>query len=170
MASAHLPPFPDKHVKFFTDHFNPHFIHARKVLLHNYVKQLRRHRQWRGSRPFRNFVVPGAHALYPAVSATKSGKAEPEDVFEPRPDDAPSAATDERKEKKTEDGNASAKEEPSDEEIMGLDDLLDQVGRDPYDRALRMEGDAPLEFTDVSVPSAQPLRGDHVIYQVGSCR
>ena len=66
-------------------------------------------------------------------------------------------------------GAASPPEEKktdSDDEMMGLDDLLDQVGRAAYDRALVLEGDAPLEFTDVSVPSAQALRGDHVIYQV----
>ncbi len=34
-----LPPFPEKRLKSFTDHFNEHFIENRRMLLENYLQR-----------------------------------------------------------------------------------------------------------------------------------
>lgn len=53
-----LPPFPEKRLKLFTDHFNDHFIESRRMLLDNYLKKLLTNQYLRHSEIFISFLTP----------------------------------------------------------------------------------------------------------------
>merc|ERR1712129_621163 len=53
-----LPPFPDKRLKLFTDHFNEHFIENRRMLLDNYLQRILANRYLRHSEIFLSFLTP----------------------------------------------------------------------------------------------------------------
>ena len=56
--SVALPPFPDKRLKLFTDHFNDHFIENRRMLLDNYLQKILANRYLRHSEIFISFLTP----------------------------------------------------------------------------------------------------------------
>lgn len=53
-----LPPFPEKRLKLFTDHFNEHFIENRRMLLDNYLQKILANRYLRHSEIFISFLTP----------------------------------------------------------------------------------------------------------------
>merc|ERR1712130_1016090 len=53
-----LPPFPEKRLKIFTDHFNEHFIENRRMLLDNYLRKLLLNQYLRHSEIFISFLTP----------------------------------------------------------------------------------------------------------------
>ena len=53
-----LPPFPEKRLKLFTDHFNEHFIENRRMLLDNYLQKILANRYLRHSDIFISFLTP----------------------------------------------------------------------------------------------------------------
>merc|ERR1712154_132881 len=53
-----LPPFPEKRLKIFTDHFNEHFMENRRMLLDNYLKKLLLNQYLRHSEIFISFLTP----------------------------------------------------------------------------------------------------------------
>lgn len=53
-----LPPFPDKRLKLFTDHFNEHFIENRRMLLDNYLQKILANQYLRHSEIFISFLTP----------------------------------------------------------------------------------------------------------------
>ena len=53
-----FPPFPDKRLKLFTDHFNAHFIENRRMLLDNYLQRILANRYLRHSEIFISFLTP----------------------------------------------------------------------------------------------------------------
>eukprot|EP00484_Ammonia_sp_Unknown_P021162 CAMPEP_0197037114 /NCGR_PEP_ID=MMETSP1384-20130603/14409_1 /TAXON_ID=29189 /ORGANISM="Ammonia sp." /LENGTH=387 /DNA_ID=CAMNT_0042467373 /DNA_START=27 /DNA_END=1190 /DNA_ORIENTATION=- len=67
-----LPPFPEKRVKLFTDHFNVHFIENRRMLLENYLQKILANRYLRHSEIFISFLTPPDNEELDTKTATES--------------------------------------------------------------------------------------------------
>jgi len=165
-----LPPFPEKRLKLFTDHFNEHFIENRRMLLDNYLKRLLVNQYLRHSEIFISFLTPPEneeldtqtieqHQLQnkkqqkqqnkneeqKEISCTDSNKANDDDI------DSKMAETD------TPNGNQNKNKQ--DEQAL-IDKFMttqsvEFVGLDEND-----------EITAIAIPQAQVLKHDHTIYQI----
>jgi hypothetical protein len=76
--NLNLPPFPNKQLKFWTDHLNEKHIEARRALLENYLKKLSTNSKLRSSDAFLTFLSPDSND---ALEQTWMKK---ESLFEPR--------------------------------------------------------------------------------------
>jgi len=53
-----LPPFPEKRMKFFTNHLDEYFVENRRLLLENYLQKILQNRFLKHSEVFINFLTP----------------------------------------------------------------------------------------------------------------
>jgi len=53
-----FPPFPNRHFKYFTDHFDENFIENRRMLLENYLVKLLENKAIRHCPIFLQFLAP----------------------------------------------------------------------------------------------------------------
>ncbi|ETO23738.1 hypothetical protein RFI_13441 [Reticulomyxa filosa] len=62
--SVMLPPFPEKHIKFLTNHFNEDFVENRRALLENYLIRILQIPDLRYAQPFITLLTPGVVAYF----------------------------------------------------------------------------------------------------------
>eukprot|EP00455_Lapot_gusevi_P037453 TRINITY_DN4190_c0_g1_i1.p1 TRINITY_DN4190_c0_g1~~TRINITY_DN4190_c0_g1_i1.p1 ORF type:complete len:315 (-),score=43.67 TRINITY_DN4190_c0_g1_i1:164-1108(-) len=141
-----LPPFPGRHFKFWVDHLNPHFIEQRRVLLENYLQKLLAILEYREHRLVLEFLIPEDDDQF--VPATK------------RNSNASGSGSQEEEKGKVE----KEAEQPVEREREPSRSQVESKQRDTvwYDD----DDDVDSEVSSVSIPAAQILRGDHVIYQI----
>jgi len=182
-----LPPFPEKHVKLLTDHFDDNFIENRRALLENYLVKLLQNQYLRHFEVLIDFLTPAVEepddvrlkaAFSEQMHQGHSGdnglpeQAPVDEKFEEekRQDgdskiENKSQKTTESKVPKEEIETQTETDDDEDEEEKLLD--MDLNTMSAMYTAVPMEDiDETDEITNVSIPQTQILRSEHTVYHV----
>merc|ERR1719350_432447 len=84
-----LPPFPEKRVKYITDHFDQEFIEDRRMLLENYIKKVLVMPDFKHSNILTSFLTPDIDeiVLPPAQTGGRQKPVDLDDVLDMDEDD-----------------------------------------------------------------------------------
>jgi len=172
-----LPPFPDKRLKLFTDHFNEHFIENRRMLLDNYLQKILANRYLRHSEIFISFLTPPDNEELDTKSADGGDAEHHDDHKEYGNDHDHNEEVDALQNgKEAIHGNDGGDKGSANADGDDVDSKADALDDDTESQIIaKFISTKDVEFVDVdendeitacTIPQAQVLKHDHTIYQI----
>lgn len=172
-----LPPFPEKRLKLFTDHFNEHFIENRRMLLDNYLSKILANRYLRHQEIFISFLTPPDNEeLETKTVSNQQQQQQNNNDMDDNKDIAPDINNndddDDNDSTKANDEDIDSKLDETNNESNGFTkSVADQsqalINKFMSTKKVEFVGvDDKDEITACTIPQAQVLKHDHTIYQI----